>query len=263
MQTIQCFIVKTRAELDDALRVRFQVFGQEMGLLDMPAPRVPREINEFDTLPTTTHFIAYVRDEPIATVRLLLPNKEVARESGQRFGLDLESKFDLSGLSAPSMVLAETTRFCVRKEWRGSGAVMLLHTRMREESLRQGITHWVASANTETDAIEDAQLIHRVAAARGLVSQRFSVTPKVNAPVPTSPRVPFYTSEERRRGQRGDVSGLRLPRTLALFANSMGARFTGKPIYDVHFRMFSIPLIAPLDTEPRRRTTARTLVHAA
>ena len=253
MQKIQYFIARTRAQLDDALRVRFKVFGEEMGLLGAQSPLVPREINAFDTLSTTTHFIAYAGAEPIATVRLLLPNPEVARETGDRFGIDLESKFDLSPLFAPGVVLAETTRFCVRREWRGSGVVMQLYEQMREESLRQGVTHWVASANTETDSMEDAVLIHKVAQHLGLVRHPCRVSPKIKAPPPAVPSAPYYTPEERRRGHGGDFTGLRLPRTLSLFAYGMGARFTGEPIYDPHFRRFSIPLLVSLGERGRCR----------
>jgi len=37
---------------------------------------------------------------------------------------------------------------------------------------------------------------------------------------------------------------------LALFAHKMGARFISRPLYDAHFRRFSMPLIAALDELP-------------
>lgn len=255
MNEIECVIAETRKQLDDALHVRWQVFGEEMGLFAGPTPPAPRESDCFDTLDTTIHVVAYAGGEPVATARLLLPNAKVARDGGKRFGIDLEWKFDLGGLDRPGVALAETTRFCVLRAFRRSCAVAALHGAMWSESRRLGITHWVASANTETDCMEDARIIHRVAGRMGLVSPYFLVEPRINAPPPAEPRAPFYDLEERRRAREGDLTGLRLPRTLAVFACRMGARFTGEPIYDPRFRMCSMPLIDAL--EPAEELSVR------
>jgi putative hemolysin len=163
MGSIQCRIAETRREIDDALRVRWAVFGEELDLL-AARPPAPREVDAFDTLETTLHFVAYDEGLPIATARLLLPSPEVALARGGRLGLDLETKFDLRELCAPGLALAETTRVCILAPYRSSGAADALGAAMRRESLERGVTHWVAAANAETDAPEDALLILDVAA---------------------------------------------------------------------------------------------------
>src|SRR6185369_8768715 len=120
-------IARTQQQLDDALRVRWSIFAEELGLLDTPAWHVPREINAFDTLATTIHFVAYVGFEPVATVRLLLPNTEVARENGHRIGIALEEKLDLSEVDRRGVTIAETTRFCALRGHRRSGVVTQLY----------------------------------------------------------------------------------------------------------------------------------------
>jgi len=253
--SIHCLVATTQRQLDDALRVRWAVFGGELRLLGTPPP-ARREVNCFDTLDTTVHLVVYADGRPVGTTRMLLPNPEVARESGGHLGIDLEQKFDLSGVGGAGLVFAETTRYCVLREWRGSEVLLRLQAALYAESRRRGVTHWIASANTETDVWDDALLAWRVAAHRGLVSERWHIRPHEASAPPAMPRAPLYSPAERLRAHEGRLAGLRLPRTLSFFAQKLGARFVGEPIYDAHFRMCSMPLVAALDDVP-----ASTLAH--
>jgi L-ornithine Nalpha-acyltransferase len=253
--SVHCLVASTQRQLDDALRVRWAVFGGEMHLLGAPPP-ARREVNCFDTLETTVHLVVYAQGRPVATTRLLLPNAEVARENGTRLGIDLEQKFDLSTVGGPGQLFAETTRYCVLREWRGSEVLLCLQSALYQESRRRGVTHWIASANTETDSPEDARLALRVAAHRGLVSERWHVRAHAPGAPPAEPLAPLYSPEERLRAREGRLDGLRLPRTLSFFASKLGARFIGEPLFDAHFRLHSLPLVAALDEIP-----ASTLAH--
>src|SRR4051812_45841016 len=124
MTRVQTVIATTQRELDDALEVRDLVFRQEMNLIRGEPFQIARELNCFDTLDTTIHVVAYAGRVPVATVRMLLPNLEVARDNGTALGVDLEQKLDLSPLAGPRMLVAEVTRLCVRREWRRSEAVL-------------------------------------------------------------------------------------------------------------------------------------------
>jgi hypothetical protein len=186
----------------------------------------------------------------VATTRLLLPNPEVARATGRRLGIDLESKVDLSDLGGPGLVFAETTRFCILKDWRHSTVLMWLHAGLHQESRRRGVTHWVASANTETDSAEDARVAFQVATHQGLLSTRWRGRTLDYPRPPEAPAAPIYTPEERARARQGQFEGLRLPRVLSLFSSKMGARFIAGPLYDAGFRRFSLPLVAALDEVP-------------
>jgi hypothetical protein len=250
MTPVYCLVATTQRQLDDALRVRWAVFGEELRLLDGPLPLAPREVDCFDTLDTTVHLVVYAGSQPVATSRLLLPNPEVAQSMGGHFGIALEQKLELSGLSGAGLRLAESTRFCIRKEWRHSAALVRLQSGLYQESRRLGVTHWIASANTETDSAEDATLVSQVAAHKHWVSPHWRVDAREHSEPPASPSAPFYTPAERARARAGQLDGLRMPRPLALFAHKMGARFISEPLYDAHFRRFSLPLIAALDELP-------------
>ncbi|MDY7226476.1 GNAT family N-acetyltransferase [Hyalangium rubrum] len=255
MTTLYCHVATTQRQLDDALRVRWAVFGEELRLIDGPGPAVPREVNCFDTLETTVHLVVYADHQPVATTRLLLPNSEVAHAMDGRLGIDLEQKLDLSGVGGPGLCFAESTRFCILKPWRNSEVLLRLQAGLYQESWRRGVTHWIASANTETDSVEDVHVLYRVAAHQGLVSHRWRVLGRASSKPPAIATAPLYTPAERARARHGLLEGLRLPRTLSLFAHKMGARFIGEPIYDAHFRRFSMPLVAALAEIPSSTLT--------
>jgi hypothetical protein len=134
---------------------------------------------------------------------------------------------------------------------------MELFAAMHAESARRGITHWVAGANMETDCFEDAVIAWRVARERRLVSPRFRALPRGAGDLPQTPRRrPGYTEEQRQRALRGDLGGLALPRTLALFAAGMCARYIGPPVYDSYFEVFALPLVATLTDIAALRASA-------
>lgn len=248
MKRLQCLIATTQRQLDDALRVRWTVFASELGLIAPHTTPAPREVHCLDTLETTVHFVVYADDKPVATTRLLLPNAEVARATGHPLGLDLEQKLDLSPLRG--LAVAETTRYCTLRAWRGSEAVVLLNAALYHESRRRGVTHWVACANTETDVLEDARLALHVARSQELVSPHWRVQPWHTPQGPEAPEAPLYSPQQRLAAQAGALQALKLPRTLSLFARKLGARFIGEPLYDLHFRRYAVPLVAALSDIP-------------
>lgn len=252
MPRVHTVIASSQKELDDALRVRDQVFRQEMNLLRRDPFRIAREPNAFDTLETTIHVVAYSGPTPVGTVRLLLPNPEVARDNGTALGIDLERKLALSGVWRAGMLVAEATRLCVRREWRHSDAVLRMTCALYRESRAWGVTHWVGCTNVETDSAEDAAIAYQVARRRGLVSStlRAAARAQVTRSAPMS--APLYTPTERARAGRGEYDGLHLPDTLSFLVRKLGARFIGEPVFDAEFRMYAIPLVIDLDAIPVR-----------
>ncbi|RKI45292.1 GNAT family N-acetyltransferase [Corallococcus sp. AB004] len=251
MPSLSCRVATAQRELDDALRIRYRVFGEEMRMLGPKRPRAPRETDCFDTLRTTSHVVVYSGAEPVATARLLTPNAEVAAFADTLVGLDIEKKLDLSELVAPGRVFAETTRYCVTRSHRNS-AVLRLQAGLYRESRRRGVTHWIAAANMETDSQEEADLYFLAAARQGWVSDGFRVRTREFPSPPAEPLAARLTAEQRTHARQGHLSALRMPSVLSLFADKLGARFIAPPHFDPAFNRFTVPLVAALDDIPRR-----------
>ncbi|NRD57767.1 GNAT family N-acetyltransferase [Corallococcus sp. AB030] len=251
MSSLSCRVATAQCELDDALRIRYRVFGEEMRMLGPKRPRAPREADCFDTLRTTSHVVVYSGAEPVATARLLTPNAEVAAFADTLVGLDIEKKLDLSELVAPGRVFAETTRYCVTRSHRNS-AVLRLQAGLYRESRRRGVTHWIAAANMETDSQEEADLYFLAAARQGWVSDGFRVRTREFPPPPAEPLAARLTAEQRTQAREGHLTALRMPSVLSLFADKLGARFIAPPHFDPAFNRFTVPLVAALDDIPRR-----------
>jgi len=249
METFDATIARSPSAIQDAQRVRFAVYVGEERLLPPENGTGGREIDARDDGDATVHFLVHARGEPAGTVRLLLPRPRA--EGGT--GLDLGDKWDLRDLTAGGIAPAEVTRFCVLRRYRRTGVAVALFAAMLAESRRRGITHWVAGANMETDVAEDAAIAHGLACAQGLTSGRFHAAPRVPAAPRTQGRRSLYTPEERLRAAGGDLGGIALPRTLALFAKRMGARFVGPPLYDEHLHVFALPLVTALADLAARR----------
>lgn len=240
MVQVCCRVAEARREIDDALRLRWAVFGEELGLL--PARPAQREVDDFDLLETTIHVVAYAEGAAVATGRLLLPNADVARACGWGVGLDVEGRFDLGPLAGSGVTLTEVTRLCVLRPFRRGGVLAALLASMIREGRRHGATHCVAVANTETDDVEDASIIARVAAQRGIVSPHHALSPRAWPAPPAEASAPLYDAATRRRAALGDLAGLRLPRPLRVFAR-VGMRVAGPAIYDARFRRFAMPMV--------------------
>jgi L-ornithine Nalpha-acyltransferase len=250
MPQIRCTLAQTQRRIDDALRIRFEVFARELGYLETSDRVVPRESDPFDTLDTTLHLVAYHGRTAAGAVRLLLPNTEIALANHTSFGLPIETHYDLSACERAGMRLAETTRFCVLSAYRGSAVAAFLHAACVRLSLRFGVTHWIAGANMETDALDDALIIQRALVARGFVRDDLRLVRHSALVPPLFPRRPFYDERARSRALAGDTS-VPLPRTLDSYARRMHARFVGPPMFDLRFRMCALPFVAAVaDQQP-------------
>lgn len=241
---VHCVRVSTKRQLDQALEIRWRVFGEEMRLISGTAMR---EHDEWDTRETTMHWIAYVEGLPAGTIRLQLPNREIARANQLRLGLPMELLFNL-GLETESTVasFAQAERVCVLPEYRRSRALACLISTMFHESVRLGVTHWLGAVSCETDHPEDADIVHRLVKARGLVSERWRAEPRAAAGGGRGSQRPLYRRTERLQAQRGELGCLRLPRVLAFNARKLRALTIGQPSFDWRFGVFSLPVVSEL-----------------
>ncbi len=258
---IRAGVANTLNGIADAQRVRSQVFVKEKGLLSREAISLDREVDIYDDLETTLHFVAYVEDVPVGTSRLIGPNPDVARAIGQPLGIDLASRYDLDPFVVAGVSLAEVSRMCIVPEYRGTAVLHALYLAMYDESLRVGLTHWIGAGNAETDALEDAEIAYRIAQRDGLVSSRWHVAPRPNASADGPATRPLYSAAERAQAGAGDLQGLRFPRTLATFAQ-LAARYMGRPIRERGYTVCSLPLVVDLTDVVGTRVFQRAFGHS-
>jgi len=236
---LHCVVACNEQQRAEAAHLRREVYCEEEGMALLP------ELPELERSDSISHLVAYWGAEPVGSLRLVMaaPGR---RSNLGRFGLELEACFELSAFEVPGVVLAEVTRFCVRRRFRGSRVAGALFDLLRLESRRRGVTHWVAAANMETDFPEDAELAYRLIQAGGLLDDTWQAGACGPPSAPPFRSRPAFTSEQRLKASRGDWVGLRLPRTLSLFATKMGARYIGPPVYEPRFGVFALPLAVDL-----------------
>lgn len=231
----------------DAERVRARVYCEEERMFQARATRASRE----PVLATAVDLVVYAESEAVGALRLNVAQTG-PHATNHCAGLELASKFVFRGFEQPSVVLGEVTGFCVLRRFRGTRVAGALFSALRVESERRGVTHWIATANTETDSAEDADIIYGVLRAQGLVNDAFQADPLGGRRSRRRATRFVYTRAERLLARKGQLGALKLPRVLALFAKRMGARYIGYPAYDHDFNVFAAPLAVDLSTLPQR-----------
>lgn len=249
-EPLRLIVARTPEQLADTERLRLKVYCEEERMLPNGAVSSEWHDNRHERTEQDLRLLVYAGREPVGTVRLNPARSSAGGASPGGFhsgsGLGFESRFALTGFERPGFALAEVTGYCVLRRFRGTRVTAALFAGLRNESLRLGLTHWIAAANMETDCVEDAALAYELIQARHLVSDVFGARARSVDAAPERATRFLYTPEERASARRGAVASLKLPRTLALFANRMGARFIGAPAYDRHFHVFAAPLAVTL-----------------
>lgn len=257
MQPLRLIVARQEADRADAERLRLQVYCEEEHLLPASSKLEVADGDRRELADMSLRLLVYAGREPVGTVRLNVASRCCRSAAG--FGLELESKFALSGFDQPDLVLAEVTGYCVLRRFRGTRVTPALFAALKDESENRGVTHWVAAANMETDCAEDAAIAYQLIRERSLVSTVFGAHARSTESLPLRATRFVYSRDQRLAARRGKLGALPLPRTLALFANKMGARYLGPPAYDRHFNVFAAPLAVTVASVGIHPATSRAL----
>jgi putative hemolysin len=217
------------ADIEDAQRLRFEVFGQEMGAkLHQSEDCVDQD--EFD--PFCDHLI--VRDldtaRVVGTYRILPPHK--ARELGKLYS---ENEFDLSRLTHLRPSLVEVGRSCVHADYRTGSAILLLWGGLAQYMRSAGYSHVIgcASASLADGGMQAASL--RDETQRYLAGSEYRVFPRLPFPHDRFPRAANFEMPPLIKGY------LRL-----------GAKICGEPAWDPDFNSADFLVWLPLANMNRR-----------
>ncbi len=212
------------ADIEDAQRLRYEVFAQEMGAQLGPNDDALDQ-DEFD--PFCDHLI--VRDEDttrvVGTYRILPPHK--ARELGKLYS---ENEFDLSRLTHLRPSLIEVGRSCVHADYRTGSAILLLWAGMAQYMKSAGYRHLIgcASASLADGGMQAARL--RDELQKYLASPEYRVFPRLPFPHERMPRAATFDIPPLIKGY------LRL-----------GAKVCGEPAWDPDFNTADFLIWVSLD----------------
>ncbi|WP_224367092.1 GNAT family N-acyltransferase [Hyalangium versicolor] len=232
-------------KIDDALIVRGTVYNKQERLSH------GADEDEYDYYHSTRHPVVYDDSKPVATNRLLFGNEQIAHTRSRHYGIALEDLLDLSPLKEVGLAVVEFGRLAALEEYRRSKAIRLLLAGAYWTSRDTNADLWVAAANAESDVLEDALLMARVASARRLDSP-LRVGARTPSSPPANPSKTFYTPMHWALAQQGYLSALPLPQLLTMYVEKFGALVMGEPLYIHEFSRWTLPISAWLKRIPAR-----------
>ena len=206
-----------------------------------------REINGFDVLPTSRVFVAYVGDEAVGTVRLTMPNAELAAQYNIDFGLPAAIVWDLRAVPTDARIV-EINRVAVLSRFRGRGVIGPLYAAAHRAARAARYTHWIGTTLTGTDDECDAEIVAAVMSLRG----GFLAAPRLLARKPAvgAGRRPLFDTRQRARAAQGDFVGFRLSPALRFHLRTQ-VTVIGRPLYDAAFAEYLVPIVADLSALAR------------
>lgn len=200
----------TAAEVESALRLRYEVFVRELG--SGQATPNGRESDGQD--PTCEHLIVIDRGSgrTIGTYRM-----KSIEDAGGASGFYSNSEFTLGSL--PGEVLAngiEVGRACIAAEHRNTRAILLLWKALARRMTEARKRYFFGCCSIFTREPADGDAAYRKLESEGFIHERFRV----------EPRHPISAA--------GDDKQIKMPGLFEMYLR-IGARVCGQPTYDKEF----------------------------
>jgi len=218
-------IARDRRAVEEAQRLRYRVFGEELGARLASGDRGIDE-DEFDR--HCDHLVArdVLSGEAVGTYRILPP--EAARATG---GYYSEREFDLGRLAPLRDRMAEVGRTCVDPAYRSTVVMLLLWSALAKYMIDSGHHYLIGCASIGLgEGARSAAALYRRIAADGLGPEAYRVFPRVplpldrhedGGPAPVPPLVKGYLG--------------------------LGAWVCGDPAWDRDFNCADLPMLLALD----------------
>jgi putative hemolysin len=136
---LSCALARTQSEMEAAQRIRYQVFGQEMGA-KLPSASTGLDVDRYDM--HCEHLLVRDNDKVVGTYRILPP--EQARMAG---GYYSETEFDLSRLAHLRENMVEVGRSCVHADYRDGGTITQLWGGLADYVTQHGHEYLIGCAS--------------------------------------------------------------------------------------------------------------------
>lgn len=134
-------LARTQAELESAQRIRFKVFGEEMGA-KLPGAVNGLDADRFDMYCEHLLVRDQARNEVVGTYRILPP--EQANMAG---GYYSETEFDISNLQHLRANMAEVGRSCVHADYRDGSTISQLWSGLADYVMQNGHQYLIGCAS--------------------------------------------------------------------------------------------------------------------
>ncbi|HTY04790.1 MAG TPA: GNAT family N-acyltransferase [Rhodocyclaceae bacterium] len=216
---------RTDGEIEEAQRLRFKVFAEEMGArIPARAPGIDADIYD----PHCQHLI--VRDEQsgkvVGTYRILTP--DAARKVGSYYS---DNEFDLTRLDHMRPGMVEIGRSCIHQDYRTGAVIALLWGKLAEFMIRGGYRYLIGCASVGmADGGHNAANLFVQQLDDHLAPLEYRVFPRH--------ALPF---ERLVTGQTAEV-----PPLLKGYLRA-GAWICGDPAWDPDFNTADLPLLLPME----------------
>lgn len=235
--SIEVVCATSDEEKELCYRIRYDVFVRETGYIQKEIGS-GLEIDDYDRLDTTVHFLAYFNGSPAGSARLLLPNRSVSEREGGYYGLPMENLYDIKHYTSTGLKIGEISRSCVKERFKSTKTIFYLWRSLIEFASERGVTDLITNVNPETDSLSDTYLIYKYAKSNRLFDPDITVHPKKWGGKTSNFRFPLA------KKSIGDSEGefdIEMPQTLKLFLR-VGLLFTGEPIYCNGIDMCALPM---------------------
>ena len=134
-------IARTSAEVQEAQRIRFKVFGEEMGA-NLPNPELGLDVDRFDEY--CDHLLVRNSndDKVVGTYRMLPPEQAV-----RAGGFYSETEFDMTRLANLRGSMVEVGRSCVHPDFRDGATITQLWSGLAEYVMKNGHEYLIGCAS--------------------------------------------------------------------------------------------------------------------
>jgi putative hemolysin len=240
-------VARTAHEVEEAQRLRYQVFFDEMGATAARGAETrnndERDCDQFDA--DCDHLL--VRDVAsgivVGSYRILRP--EMARRRGAYYS---DSEFDLSRLTHIRNSTAEVGRACIHPDFRSGSVIMLLWSGLAKYMQQNNIAYVIGCASIPLqDGHENAIQVYQHVAKQFLAPVENRVFPKNPYPLGNSELALVESNSATPYALPTALTSI-APRIPALIKGytRLGAWIGGAPAWDPDFNTADIFILLPL-----------------
>jgi putative hemolysin len=215
-------LAQNQLEIEKALRLRYEIFNQEMGEGLAMSAATGKDRDEFDLFCDHLVVTDEVTDQIVGTYRILTKSRAL-----EHTGFYSENEFDLTNIYRQPFEIAEVGRSCVHPGYRDGSVIGMLWTGIAEYISQNSVRALMGCGSIHsTDTGHVNEIFAYLQEEGHLVPEALQVAPRREHILPGFQRVEL--AEERKAVAK------RLPPLIKGYMR-LGAKIGGEPALDAEF----------------------------